>query len=269
MIAGEPVFEWLGIADVAIRRMAAGDGCWIAPGSRWRIARMDANACFELATFADETTTADAPQGVRRVWFDQLPVMQLEAGANPAVVLDALRPGDARLLRAAFDFSAQLVAAIEANGGKYSWHPLDADSDKCAAVIVFPSEPADLANYMGRDHAVIESALAGALAGDAERGRWLRHALARHLAIEEQLLFPAYLDAGGNDAWIRGLHREHDDLRRHLPHLGHPVSRRRFLLMLDGHDEKEEQLIYPDIVARTTSRAAEWVARAASFALAA
>lgn len=269
VVAGEPVLEWLGIADIATQRMAAGDGRWIAPGTRWRIARMDGDACFELATFADETTTADAPQAVRLAWLDRLPVVRLEAGSDPVAAMDALHPGEARLLRAAFDCSAQLAAAIEASGGTCSWHPLDAGPGLCTAVIVRPAEPADLANYMGRDHAIIESALAGALAGDAERARWLHHALARHLAIEEQLLFPAYLDAGGNEDWIRALRREHDDLRRHLPHLGHPVSRRRFLLMLDGHDEKEEQLIYPDIVARTTSSAAGLVARAASFALAA
>ena len=28
------------------------------------------------------------------------------------------------------------------------------------------------------------------------------------------------------------------------------VARRRFLLLLDGHDEKEEQIVYPDILAR-------------------
>lgn len=268
VVAGEPVLEWLGIADVVVQRTAAGDGRWIAPGTRWRIARMDGDACFELATFADETTTADAPQAVRLAWLDRLPVVRGEAGADPASALDTLQSGEARLLRAAYDCSAQLVAAVEASRGKCSWHPLDAGPDGCTALIVHPAAPADLADYMGRDHAVIESALAGALAGDAERARWLQHALARHLAIEEQLLFPAYLDAGGNEGWIDGLRREHDDLRRHLPHLGNPASRRRFLLMLDGHDEKEEQLIYPDIVARASARAGDLALQCMGFPLA-
>jgi hemerythrin superfamily protein len=34
-----------------------------------------------------------------------------------------------------------------------------------------------------------------------------------------------------------------------LRELDQPVSRRRFLRLLDGHDEKEERVIYPDIPA--------------------
>lgn len=265
VVAEDVTLEWLGFADVTVQHLRAGDGRWIAPGTRWRIARLDADACFELATWADETTAADAPQAVRVSALDRLPVTQLPAGSDPAGVLHALRPGEARLLRAGFDCSAVLAAAIEAGAGAWSWHPLDAGSDHCTAIIARPAQPPNLADYMGRDHAAIEVALAGALAGDAERQRWLQHALARHLAIEERVLFPAWLEAGGSVDMVRALLREHEDLRRHLPRIGDAASRRRFVLMLDGHDEKEEQLVYPDIVARITGAGRDLACRALVF----
>jgi iron-sulfur cluster repair protein YtfE (RIC family) len=88
------------------------------------------------------------------------------------------------------------------------------------------------------------------LRGDAEHEAWLRNVLTRHMRIEEQVLFPAYLDAGGNAGWVRGLCNEHRQLELHLDRLSEAESRRRFLLLLDGHDEKEEQIVYPDILAK-------------------
>jgi hemerythrin superfamily protein len=40
-----------------------------------------------------------------------------------------------------------------------------------------------------------------------------------------------------------------------LRELDQPVSRRRFLRLLDGHDEKEERVIYPDIPAHVEAHA--------------
>ena len=138
-----------------------------------------------------------------------------------------------------------------ANGAdRLCWHPLATEYRSHAALVVRSAQAVGLADYLGRDHAVIEATLAGALRGDAERGRWLRNLLARHLVIEEDVLFPAWLQAGGNPGWARGLRNEHAHLRRDLDHLDDAVARRRFLLLLDGHDEKEEQIVYPDILAR-------------------
>ena len=44
-------------------------------------------------------------------------------------------------------------------------------------------------------------------------------------------------------------------LRQYLRELDQPVSRRRFLRLLDGHDEKEERVIYPDILAHVEAHA--------------
>ncbi len=51
--------------------------------------------------------------------------------------------------------------------------------------------------HLWNDHAVIEAALAGALSDNVEYVGRLHAVLERYLAIEAQLLFPAYLEAGG------------------------------------------------------------------------
>lgn len=268
MQAGELVTEWLRVGAVTTLRLTPGERRWIAPGSRWRIARLAAATRFELATHADETRAPDAAQSARVAWLDDVPDARLDARGDPPALLAALAPGEARLMRTDAAAFARLSRALRAGGHACTWHPLEAGPEGCTAVIVRPLQPVNLADYMGRDHAIIEAALAGALAGDAEHARWLRQVLARHLAIEERVLFPAYLAAGGNASWIEGLLREHADLRAHLPRLAKPASRRRFVLMLDGHDEKEEQLIYPDIAAHTGARMDELVARVTTFPLA-
>lgn len=241
--------EALELAGITVLPLAAGASRWIPPGHRWRIAATSTDVQFELGVHADETTAADAPQAARVDVLGHIPVTRLDAAADPAATLASLRAGAATLVRA--HGNTALAAAVHATRGTHAWHPLAGAADNSAAIVTRPDPHTNLADYMGRDHALIEAALAGALAGCAERMHWLHNLLARHLAIEERVLFPAYLAAGGNADWIHGLLREHTELRTHLPHLDVPASRRRFLLMLDGHDEKEEQIIYPDVMART------------------
>ncbi|HEX7326109.1 MAG TPA: hemerythrin domain-containing protein [Rhodanobacteraceae bacterium] len=266
-VAGCVAVEWLTLGAITTTRLARGDQRWVAPGTRWRVAALDADACFDFATYADETRAADAAQPARVALLQSLPTLRLGPGTEPSTALAALEPGKPLLLRADTASGARLANAMRAGAGAYAWHPLAQDADGGAALVARSNRPDKLADYMGRDHAVIEAALAGTLAGDAECARWLPRVLARHLAIEEQALFPAYLAAGGRGEWIDGLLREHRDLREHLPRLADPTSRRRFLLMLDGHDEKEEQLIYPDIMARAGGQSAGLAIRCATWPL--
>ena len=135
------------------------------------------------------------------------------------------------------------------------------------AFVARAAQAFDLAQYLGRDHAVIEAALAGMLRGDTEYTRWLHAALDRHLHIEEDLLFPAYMEAGGRAAWVRGLKNEHTYLRQYRTSLAEPDSRRKFLRLLDGHDEKEERIVYPDMLAHLGSRADDLTTSAILFSL--
>lgn len=254
--AGTLGVAWLDADGVTYETLPAGVARWIAPGTRWRIAQIDAHTRFAMEIHADEATAAAAPLPLRAALLDAANCATASDAESLTHQLAAIKPGSRLLVRGDFDFSAAMGAAIQASAGCLCWHPLDARPGRFVALVSRSAQAIDLLEYLGRDHAVIESALAGALHGDAERMRWLRTALARHLSIEEDILFPAYLVAGGNAGWVRGLRNEHAHLRRHLDHLDDPVSQRRFLLLLDGHDEKEEQLVYPDIIARLDSNVA-------------
>jgi hypothetical protein len=252
--SGALEIEWLAADGIVQQRLCGGASIWIAPGSRWRVMGIDTAATFQLEVHADDSTPASAPQVVRTGLLDDAPCIRPDDVDDFVRRVDALAPGQRGLVRAGFDFTAPLLDILRDRAGAMCWHPLAAGADGCAALIVHAQQSIDLPDYLGRDHAVIEAALAGALRGDAEHACWLRNALARHLHIEERILFPAYLDAEGNAGWVRGLCNEHAHLRRALDRLDDPTMQRRFLLLLDGHDEKEETIVYPDIVARKGTR---------------
>ncbi len=254
--AGRLCTQWLGAGGASTARMQAGDHRWIAPGMRWRIARMDVDTCFELQIFAAEALPVGAPQPLRSALLDDAGHVQVDNSTAFTAVIANLASGAERLLHGRFDVREALCAALDAGDARLFWHPLEMDAEKFTAFVTRSAEPITLPDYLGRDHAVIEAALAGALRGETEYTRWLHATLARHLAIEEELLFPAWLAAGGRKGWVDGLLNEHARLRQELPRLSAADSRRRFLLLLDGHDEKEEQIVYPDILARLGSDAA-------------
>lgn len=242
--------QWLNTGTVTTERLHTDDKHWIAPGTRWRVTHVPAQTCFVLEIHADDSTPASAPQIVRAALLDDADCLQIDDEEALTRLLADLAPGEHCLARGSFDFSKPLRASMANSGRTVCWHPLDAGNEHCTALISRSAQAVGLLKYLGRDHAVIEAALAGALRGDVEHELWLRNALARHLIIEEDLLFPAYLSTGGNAGWVRGLCNEHKHLRHHLDHLSDALSQRKFLLLLDGHAEKEEQIVYPDILLR-------------------
>ncbi|MGH8122973.1 MAG: hemerythrin domain-containing protein [Rudaea sp.] len=262
--AGRLHTQWLEASGVAAADLQAGESRWIAPGTRWRVTQMHVDARFELQIHAADALPVDAPQPLRAALLDAAERVGVDDAAAFHRLIDMLAPGEARLLQGRCDCTDTLRAIIAESGLHWFWHPLYAGADGFTTFIACSAEPIGLLEYLGRDHAVIEAVLAGALRGDIEHTRWLQATLARHLAIEERLLFPAYLNAGGRESWIRGLNNEHVHLRRHLAALSKHDSARRFLLLLDGHDEKEEQIVYPDILARLGAGAAE-LTRSAMF----
>lgn len=247
VVAGVLQTEWLEAAGIRPLRLEAGEQHWVAPGCRWRVARNAGPACFELAMYADETVSATAPQNVRSALLVESIVVRVNNPAELPAIVAALPPGERRLVRAGADAGRRLHEVVQSAGDRVFWHPLDASPQGCTALVARATEPVGLAEYLGRDHAVIEGALAGALRGDPEHTRWLHRSLERHMKFEEDVLFPAYIDAAGRAEWVQDLLRDHQDLSHHLPRLDDPRSRRRFLLVLDGHDEREEQIVYPDI----------------------
>ena len=242
--------QWLDAEGIRDQELATGDTLWIAPGMRWRVTRMPNRSRFQLEIHADEAMVASAPQAVRAALLDGAEEITLGDQAALDEALANLAPGERCLLRARCDIASHVHRAVSRGAGHLCWHPLERGATHSTALLVRTLQPIGLLEYLGRDHAVIEAALAAALRGDVERELWLRNTLSRHLVIEEVVLFPAYLAAGGNPGWVRGLCNEHKHLRRDLDRLSDPVSQRRFLLLLDGHDEKEEQTVYPDILSR-------------------
>ena len=247
---GELVIECLGDDDVSREHMKSEHTRWIAPGARWRIAQMDESTSFHLEIHADEAIEPSQAQPRRAAVLDEAPVVQIKDEAAFVRLIDELCAGERRLVHADFDFDAMFREAMRASDGTLCWHPLDSTPDGLVALISRSAQPIDLLEYLGRDHAVLEAALSGTLRGNPERMIWLRNLLARHLVIEEEILFPAYLEAGGKPGWVKGLHKEHGYLKQHLELLSEPESQRRFMLLLEAHDEKEEQIVYPDILLR-------------------
>ena len=255
VVTGVLEVQWLAASGLETESLQDGERRWIPPGKRWRVLRIEHGACFELEIHADESTSAGVPQALRTAWLDDVDQVRLDDAAALAKLLAELGAGDRYLAQGSFDFGPLLRAAMADSGRTLFWHPLASADGHHVALIVRSGQPVGLPEYLGRDHAVIEAALSGALRGKTEHDAWLRSALARHLAIEEELLFPAYLSAGGNAGWVRGLCSEHQHLRRHLDTLHEAAAQRGFLLLLDGHDEKEEQIVYPDILARLGDQA--------------
>ena len=250
---GALAIEYLGASGTTNVELALQDNRWFAPGTRWRVVRMGPDSAFELEVHADIKGQAEAPQHLRSDLLEEaIAVSVADAGAL-AALLDALPVGERRLVHAGFALGAWSGLATSAH--TLFWHPLAAAPGSFTVLVARSDQPFDLPAYLGRDHAVIEAALGGALAGDVTSDGWLRATLERHLRIEEELVFPAYLAAGGREAWIRGLLKEHTYLRQYLGELDQPLSRRRFLRLLDGHDEKEERVIYPDVLAHVGTRA--------------
>ncbi len=257
---GTLAIECLGAGGVAGSVLAAGEQTWFAPGTRWRVAHLDADGRFEIEVHADSRGQAEAPQPVRSDLLSRARRVHVPDVAALLALARALAPGERRLVDARFSLDALPAAWLRPR--TLFWHPLHADAAAFTALIAHSGEPIDLATYLGRDHAVIEAALGEALSGDAEGARWLRAALERHLHIEEGLVFPAYLDAGGDGRLVRGLENEHRYLRQYLRELDQPASRRKFLRLLDGHDEKEECAVYPDIIAKLGARAGSLLGQA-------
>lgn len=244
---GTLTIQYLGASGASNAELVLGENRWFAPGTRWRVLHIAPDSTFELETHADSKGQAEAPQPLRSTLLEDARTVTVADAPALGALLRALPTGGRCIVDAHFDLSTWADTTLATH--TLFWHPLAATTDCFTVLVARSDQPFDLPAYLGRDHAVIEATLGGALAGDARYSRWLRSTLERHLRIEEALIFPAYLAAGGRKGWIDGLKSEHGYLRQYLGELDQPTSRRRLLRLLDAHDEKEEQVIYPDIQA--------------------
>lgn len=263
--SGTLVIECFGATGVTSTTVTEGEKIWFGPGTRWRVASMDANNSFELEIHADSKGQAEAPQQLRSELLEETERVVITDVRAFETLVQALPAGERRIVEGHFDFDG--LTKMPFGTRTLFWHPLERRAGCFIALIGRSRQCFDLAGYLGRDHAVIEAALGGALAGDAEKYRWLCAILERHLHIEEELVFPAYLESGGRQAWVRGLKNEHKYLRQYLCELDKPAGRRKFLRLLDGHDEREEQVVYPDVLVQLGERADELLVPAITYSL--
>ena len=264
LLDGALCVQWLLPEGIRTDTMQADDRRWIAPGTRWRVLCVGKGTSFALEIHADDATPVSTPQASRADWLTRATTVRVDDESSLANLLLDLPAGAQRLLRGHFDLSAvHLNAMLAACDEELYWHPLSREPAGFVAFAARAGKPVRLLEYLGRDHAVIEATLDGTFCGDAEHVSWLRGSLERHMSIEENVLFPAYLAAGGHAGWVRGLCNEHNLLRRQVAEASNAAGdRRRLILLLDGHDEKEEQIVYPDLMARVGD-AADALVRAA------
>lgn len=247
VLAGELMAEYLEPGGARCIALGQDEATWVAPGTRWRVAEMDARCRFQLEIHAD--SDADCLRDPERPPSALLDEAVRRAAGDVAALGELMRElpvGQHCIVECRFDVS--LLTRDVWSSGTLSWHPLARERCLFRGLIVRTPQPFGLVEYLVRDHAVIEAALGGALSGNDECAHWLRATLDRHLRIEEALVFPAWMRAGGPPARVQGLMNEHKYLRCYVEQLGQPEGARRFARLLDGHDDKEERLVYPEVV---------------------
>lgn len=120
-----------------------------------------------------------------------------------------------------------------------------------------------IALYMSNDHQNCDEAFAeaeeAALAGEWERAATMfemfRDDMDRHFRMEEEILFPALLEANGPSGPVQVMHMEHAQMNDLLEQLAAAVQTRNskafggiaetLLIVMQQHNFKEEQILYP------------------------
>jgi uncharacterized protein (DUF2249 family) len=99
--------------------------------------------------------------------------------------------------------------------------------------------------HLSRDHRRLDALLEQLRAGDADAAVPLSTGLRHHLRAEEDVLFPAFLAAGGPYAPIQVMHAEHAEIDGLLDRLPDPHAIQSLASLLTRHNAKEEGFLYP------------------------
>jgi len=184
-------------------------------------------------------------------------------------VFDSLPPGESFVFSSHESPDWLLETLRSQRRGQFDWTPLDAGHRRFRVEIerraADRGSPRRISDALGWDHerlAQLEvSAFVARAAGDRETARkWYEafsSGLRRHIAVEEQLLFPLFEKRAGlfPDAdpteVMRGEHREIERLLVEiLRTIGDPAklpdqARAAFHEILEEHHRKEEGMLYP------------------------
>ncbi|OYV75731.1 MAG: hypothetical protein B7Z66_11580 [Chromatiales bacterium 21-64-14] len=261
VVAGAILCERLRPVGIARRELPSGESCWFGPGIRWRVRGIDADSRIAVAPHAGPAAEADLPSPARSHWLDDPERLAVAGEGDLARTLTRMREGTSRLIHGRGDPAAAVGDAFRRAGGRFTWHPLWSEGDRYIAWTARQPEAITLADYLGRDHALIEAALARHRQGDPHGLQWALFMLERHMRLEETFLFDIYRRQGGSARRIAELEREHGLVREDRAGLTRPQTLRRFWRILEAHDEKEESLIYPYL----TGAGEEGLLRAMAF----
>lgn len=128
-----------------------------------------------------------------------------------------------------------------------------------------PAGPRGVAEFMQWDHDRLDALVAAAeqsvqrrdLAAARARFAEFRTGLARHIRMEEEVLFPAFERGGGDAMLTMAMRHEHADILTLLARAGAVLesdvapegfprtARRRLLPLLEHHGDREERVVYP------------------------
>ncbi len=248
-VAGAALCECLQPARIARRELPTGESCWFAPGVRWRVRDVDPACRIAVAPHAGPAAEADFPPPARSHWLDDAERVAVAGKGDWARTLAGMQEGGSVLIHGRGDPAAAVADAFRRTCGRLGWHPLWSDGEDYIAWAARVPEAIALADYLGRDHALIEAALARHRQGDPLGLQWALFMLERHMQLEETFLFDIYRRRGGSARRIAELEREHALVREDRARLTRPQTLRRFWRILEAHDEKEESLIYPHLTA--------------------
>lgn len=120
-----------------------------------------------------------------------------------------------------------------------------------------------LAEFMSADHKACDEAFARAEEAALDNN-WtpaeamfgaFQHSMARHFRREEEVLFPALLDAGGPGGPVQVMQMEHAQMNDLIEQLAVSVANKNsknyggvaetLLIVMQQHNLKEEQILYP------------------------
>jgi len=245
--------EWQDGATVLRGMLDKNATKWFVPGTCWKVAHTGPDIRFVLEVYAEAKPahTVDI-SSERAALLNSAGRVYLEGFAALEACARTMKPDENCIIHGCFDWREMRSELVRLCDDGFSWHLLAADDAGFTALMMRTGRPADLVDYLARDHAVIESALHGLLHGEKPQvyATWLHNLLVRHIRIEEELIFPRYLNAGGRAAWIRSLETEHVLIRQNLDSLAFDGSAEKLVRLLDSHDEKEERIVYPDVACR-------------------
>lgn len=184
---------------------------------------------------------------------------------------DALAPGEKFRLDCTESPRALLACLQARRRGLFEWSLLG-ESRGTRAIEVFrrdaaAGEPRDVLQALAWDHDRLDELESAAFAAresgefEAARGRYGEFAcgLRRHIAFEEEILFPEFEQKAGFDsAWgpTAVMRQEHGEIRFLLDEIERAIGtagpdaldlRRRFREVIAEHNEKEELVVYPGV----------------------